>query len=68
MIVGLMRAPEKRWSFEKYFTEVDKIVKKKKIFVFNMNAIEMLHVSTDKITNFYLLESIPSKKVLLKYF
>lgn len=45
MIVGLMRDPENRWSFEKYFTEVDKIVSKRKIYVFNMNAIEMLHVS-----------------------
>lgn len=45
MILGLMRVPEERWSFDKYFTEVDKIVNKKIIYVFNMNTIEMLHVS-----------------------
>ena len=74
LLGGLLEVnPQKMWTFDKFFTEVTKILSKKKLHIFFVNKLKELRVYLDKdekVENLQLLlseqtEVDPAQQILL---
>ena len=49
LLAGLLEVnPQRMWTFERFFTEVTRILGKKKIHVYNLNKLTELRVYLDR--------------------